>query len=178
MNFAEPEKIIEVLDIIPGLSAVDFGCGAGFYTIALARACGSQGKVYALDIRKEMLEMVRSKARTFRLTNIETFWTDLEKPHASNLKDQSMDIAIISNVLFQIENKENLASEAARILKPAGKLLLVEWAEEERPIGPPIKFRINRNEAESLFLKANLILDREISAGEHHYGLLFKKSVH
>lgn len=175
MEFVDPEKIIEALNIVPGMSAADFGCGAGFYSIPLARAVGSQGKIYALDIRKEMLEIIRSKARTFRLANIETIWTDLERPEGSNLKDTSMDVVVISNILFQIENKENLAKEASRILKPGGKLVLVEWAEEERPIGPPIKERVNRNEAENIFLKTGLMLDREFAAGEHHYGLLFKK---
>lgn len=175
MSFVDPEKIIEKIDLAGVMSAADFGAGAGFYTIALAKALGPRGKVYALDIRKEMLEIVRSKARAFHLSNVEALWADLDSPHGSNLKDLTMDLVVISNILFQIQSKEALAAEALRILKPRGKLILVEWSEDPGALGPPLKDRITRRDAENLFLKAGFLLDREFQAGEHHYGLLFKK---
>ena len=173
--FVKPEAVIDALDVRPGMVAADFGSGAGFYTTVLARRLGESGKVYAFDIRKEMLEVVRSKARTFGLTNLEAIWADLEKPEGSHLKNSSADLVIISNILFQVEKKSNLAAEAFRILKPGGRVTLVEWAEDEKPFGPPLRDRVNRKEAEDLFLKQGFLFEKEFHAGEHHYGLVLKK---
>ncbi len=173
--FVDPKAVIEVASILPGSVVADFGAGPGFYAIPLAQRLGNAGKVYAFDIRKEMLEAVRSKAKALGLSNIETIWSDLEAPQGSHLKDAAVDLVMISNILFQVENKKAIAKEALRILKPGGKVLLVEWAEEEKPLGPPLKYRINRKEAEETFLAQGFIFDKEFNAGDQHYGLVLKK---
>lgn len=175
MAFTDPKAVIEVLDILPGMVAADFGSGAGGYTIPLAERLGNSGKVYALDIRKEMLEVVRSKARSFNLSNVETIWADLETSQGSHLKENSVDIVMISNILFQVENRKRLSDEVFRILKSGGRVVLVEWAEDKKPFGPPLKERVNRKEAEDLFLKTGFVFEKEFNAGEYHYGLVLKK---
>ncbi|MDP3784604.1 MAG: methyltransferase domain-containing protein [bacterium] len=175
MSFINPKNAIEALDIRPGMTVADFGCGAGFYTIPFAQRLGETGKVYAFDIRAEMLEVVRSKARTFGLNNVEAVRADLERPEGSHLKAASTDLVIVSNILFQVEDKKTLAAEALRILKPGGRILAVEWSEEKFYFGPPLKSRLNRKEAEDIFLKAGLRFEKEFSAGDHHYGLIFQK---
>lgn len=173
--FINPEKVLEAVSPRPGMRAADFGCGPGFYTIPLARRLGDSGKVYAFDVRPEMLEVVRSKARAQTLSNIETVWADLEVKAGTHLKSESLDLVIVSNILFQVEDKELLAKEAFRILKAEGRVLAVEWSEEKNFFGPPVKARLNRKECEELFLKAGFRFEKEFSAGEHHYGLVFRK---
>lgn len=174
--FIAPEAVVKNLDIRPGMKVADFGAGAGFYTLVLAQRVGASGKVWALDIRKEMLEVIRSKARGAHLTNIETLWSDLEKPEGSHLKENSTDLVLISNLLFQVQDKKILAEETFRILKSGGRVVLVEWAEEEKPVGPPLPERVNRKAAEDIFLKAGFHFEKEFDAGENHYGLILKKS--
>lgn len=173
--FVAPQKAVETLDLRPGMKAADFGCGAGFYTIPLARRLGEAGKVWAFDIRTEMLEVVRSKARELGLSNVETVRADLETIEATHLKENSVDTVLISNILFQVEDKAALAREAFRILKPGGELMVVEWAEEKNSFGPPVKTRLDRRAAEEFFLKAGFSFRKEFPAGEHHYGLIFRK---
>ena len=173
--FIEPEAIVKVLDILPGMRVADFGAGAGFYTIPVAKRVGTAGRVYAFDIRKEVLEIIRSKARERRLSNVETLRADLETKEGSHLKDNAVDIVIISNILFQIEHKKNLAEEAFRILKPSGRTVLMEWNEEKKILGPMLAHRVNRQEAEEIFLKTGFSFEKEFNAGESHYGLIFKK---
>ncbi len=173
--FIDPKAALETLDIRPGMTVADFGCGAGFYTIPFAERLGETGRVYAFDIRTEMLEVVRSKAKTFGLNNIETVWADLEKPEGSHLKASSADLVIISNILFQVDDKKALGAEAFRILKSGGRILTVEWSEDKFYFGPPLKSRINRKEAEEVFLKTGLRFEKEFGAGDHHYGLIFQK---
>jgi len=174
--FVKPETVVRVLDILPGMKVADFGAGPGFYTIPIARRVGPPGKVYALDIRKEVLEIIRSKAQGERLFNIETLRANLEAKEGSHLKENSMDLVMISNILFQIENKKNLAEEAFRIIKPSGRVVMVEWDENKKSFGPSLVHRVNRQAAEEFFLKAGFAFEKEFDAGENHYGLIFKKN--
>ena len=81
--FVSPAKIIEILDVRPGMAVADFGCGSGHYVLEAGRKIGKLGKVYAIDVQQEMLSYVRSQARQLGLSNIETIWTDLEMPEAT-----------------------------------------------------------------------------------------------
>jgi ubiquinone/menaquinone biosynthesis C-methylase UbiE len=173
--FVSPEKVIEDLDLRPGMAVADFGCGSGHYSVAAAKRVGKNGKVYALDIQKEMLEMVRAQAKLEHLDNIETIWTDLETQESSRFKENSVDLVIISNILFQAENKKQIIEEAYRIIKPGGKAVVIEWDRKEKKIGPPLEARISPQEAKKMFEEADFSFEKEFNPGENHYGFIFRK---
>ena len=135
-EFLKPDEVLEAWDVRPGDKIADFGCGAGFFAIPLARRAGSQGKIYAFDIRTEALEATRAKARLFHLLNVDTIRADLEMPLGSALKNESVDEILIANILFQAENKNALTEEALRILKVGGSLAVIEWSDEKNIGGP------------------------------------------
>lgn len=174
--FLNPQQVFNALDLRPGITVADFGCGAGFYAIPLSKSVGGKGKVYAIDIRQAMLELVKSKARFEHILNIDTILADLEKPGSTNIRDNSVDTVIIANILFQAENKKNVLQEALRILKQGGEIMAVEWDESETPTGPPLKHRLTRRETERLFIESGFEFKKEFSAGSHHYGFVFKKT--
>ena len=173
--FLKPEEAIESWDVRPGEKVADFGCGAGFFSIPLGQIVGSNGKIYALDIRPEALEATRAKIKLFHLFNIEPVRADLEAPRGSGLKENSMDKILIANILFQAQNKQALISEANRILKAGGSVMIVEWNENQFIGGPSLDNRVGRDEAKKLFADAGFSFFKEFSAGSHHYGLVFKK---
>ena len=107
--FLNPDGVIEAWDVRPGDKVADFGCGAGFFSVPLGSRVGSNGKIYALDIRPEALEATRAKVKLFHIFNIEPSRADLELPRGSGLRDGSVDKVLISNILFQAENKKTLA---------------------------------------------------------------------
>jgi ubiquinone/menaquinone biosynthesis C-methylase UbiE len=176
--FVNPSNVIEVLGVSPQMVVADFGCGSGHYTIEAAKKTGKYGKVYAIDIQQDMLGFVRSQAQLQNLSNIETIWTDLEKPKATGLKENSVDFVIISNILFQAENKIQIVQEAFRILKTGGKAGVVEWDIENTPgaFGPNMEARISKETTKKIFGEAGLTLEKEFNPGDHHYGLVFKKT--
>lgn len=183
--FVSPAKVIENLDLGPAMTVADFGCGSGHYTIEAAKKVGQSGKVYAIDIQQEMLSFVRSQAKLMGLINIETVWADLETANATNLRENSVDLVIISNILFQAENKKQIIQEALRILKSGGKTAIVEWDIENQsasPAGKPAAFgpqtekRVTSQNVKDLFAESGFIFEKEFNPGEHHYGLIFKKS--
>ncbi len=174
-TFLEPERIVRYFGLKPGDHVADFGAGHGYFTIPMARIAGGDGKVYALDIQKSVLDIIRAKAKLEHLLNIETVWADLDEPHGSKLKDKFIDFAVIANILFQAEKKENIFREAHRILREGGRLAVVEWDETPAPMGPPLNLRVKKDTAKSLATSAGFELEKEFEAGSHHYGLLFKK---
>ncbi|OGZ47601.1 MAG: hypothetical protein A3J55_04480 [Candidatus Ryanbacteria bacterium RIFCSPHIGHO2_02_FULL_45_17b] len=85
---------------------------------------------------------------------------------------------MISNMLFQADEKEKVAGEAARIIKPGGRLFLIDWdpaTEQTTPsLGPPLAQRMTRQDAEQLFTSKGFHFEKEFNAGSHHYGLIFR----
>ena len=152
------------------MQVADFGCGPGFYSIALAEAVGPAGRVWALDVQKEMLELVRSKARQARFLNVMPLRADLEKPGGSKLAEESMDAVFMSNILFQTQNKKVLLSEAFRVLKTGGKIAVIDWSDSAAGAGPRANMVIKRGAAEKILEETGFA-----RAGDHHYGLIYKK---
>lgn len=174
-TFLEPERIVRYFGLDRGDYAADFGAGHGYFTIPMARAVGGEGRVYALDIQKAALDIIRSKAKLEHLLNIDLIWTDLDMPRGSKLKDKFLDFVLVSNILFQMERKDRLLEETFRVLREKGTLAVVEWDETSTPLGPALGLRAKKADAMRLAKDAGFQLDREFEAGSHHYGLLFRK---
>lgn len=173
--FSDPEKNLEQFDLQKGMRVADFGAGSGFYAVTAARLVGDKGKVFAVDIQKDLLIKLKKEATAKRILNIEIIWGDLEKAGGAKLKDESVDRLIVSNLLFQIEGKENLAREVARVLKPNGKVLTIDWTDSFGGLGPQAKNIFGKEAARTLFENAGFALEKTIDAGAHHYGLVFVK---
>lgn len=173
-GFLEPDRIVRSFDLEKGDHAADFGAGHGYFTVPLAREVGGNGKVYAIDIQKPVLDIIRAKAKIEHLLNIEPVWADLDTPRGSKLKDDFLDFVLISNAFFQSEKKEIIIQEAYRVLHKKGRLAIIEW-EEFPNFGPPKELLVRKETAKKMAQEAGFELDREFEAGTHHYGLLFIK---
>jgi len=173
--FSNPEKNIEQFNIEPGMSVVDLGSGPGYYSIALGKAVGPSGKVYAVDIQKELLSKLQSDAANVGVYNIKVIWEDLDEPKSSTLHDQSVDRVLIANTLFQIEEKDTLIKEAYRILKPGGKFLFVDWRDSYGGLGPKHEDIVKEDVAKTIVESHNFHFEKDIQTGEHHYGFVVKK---
>ncbi len=167
MSFLKPEEILKEVPLKPDTVAAEFGCGAGGFVIPLAKRI-EEGFVYAIDVQEEPLNVLKSKFVAEKLSNIKIVKADLEKN--STLRDESVDLVIISNTLSQAEDKKAMISEAKRVLKPGGTLVVVDWV-ESAPQGPDQK--VSQEEVKEMaegFKSLN-----SIYAGQYHYGLIFEK---
>jgi len=173
--FSDPQKIIDQLFLTKGQVVIDMGSGTGFYTKAAARAVGSTGHVYAIDLQIDLLRRLKKEAQASNLENVQIVFADLEKPMSTKVKDSIADLVIIANILFMIKNKEVILAEAKRVLKPGGRLLVVDWQESFGGIGPQFESVIDRKEAQKLGEASGFTFNSDIEAGSHHYGLIFKK---
>ncbi len=173
--FSDPQKNIEQFSLGHGNHVVDFGAGTGAYTLAAATAVGGDGKIYALDVQKDMLGKLQTEARARGLKNIEVIWADLDKINGTKLRPMSMDAVIASNIFFQISEKENACEEIKRILKVGARVLVIDWTGSFGGLGPESGAVFTETMARDLFKKHGFKEDRVINAGAHHYGIIFRK---
>ncbi len=172
--FSDPQKNIALFDVQDGMKVVDIGAGSGFYTIEAAKKVGARGRVYAVDVQQDLLVKLKNSAGTVGLHNIEAVWGNAEKIGGTKLREAVADRVILSNTLFQIEpaDRDNLVLELKRITRPGGSVMVIDWAGGS-PLAP--KTLVPSMTAEALFSKAGFVLDRKFDAGDHHYGLIFKR---
>lgn len=173
--FSDPRYNIEQLGISDGAIVADLGSGAGFYSFEAARAVAPTGKVYAVDVQKDLLERLKREAQKVHLRNIDIIVGDLEKLGGTKIREGLCDAALVVNVLFMLEDKKTFLSEVRRILKKNGRILLVDWTSSFSQMGPHPEHVVYKDEALKLLAAAGFSFEREISAGAQHYGIISRK---
>ncbi len=173
--FSDPQKNVEQCGIQAGMEIADLGAGSGHYTLAVAKALIATGRIYAIDLQKDLLTKIKNNAVSQGLYNVEVIWGDIEKLNGTHLREASIDLALLSNILFQLDAQGAAINEVKRILKPGGRVLVVDWSDSFGGIGPKPEKVVLKTSAVEMFEKNGFHLDREIDAGSHHYGMIFKK---
>jgi len=156
------------------MHVADFGAGSGAYVLLIAKALEGFGRVYAVDIQRDLLRRIGNEARKRGYTNVDIVWGDLTERSGSRLGEKNIDLVLISNVLFQVEDKAALFREARRVLRPRGRVAIIDWKESFGGMGPQRADIVTKEEALSLAKEADLELQREFPAGAHHYGLMLR----
>ncbi len=176
MNFIDPKTTIQQMELREGMKVGDFGAGSGHYTLAASRIIGTDGIVYAIDVQEDVLKHIDYLAKQDNLNNIKTIWCNFEKKFGTKLRENILDAVILSNVLFQIEDRYSAIEEIKRTLKPGGVLLVVEWSGSYGGIGPAPESVITQKEAEEIFTNAGFSKVKDTTQGKHHYGIVFSLS--
>ena len=128
-------QLMEALNVKPGQVVCDLGCGNGYYTLRLARAVGESGKVYAVDIQKEMLEMLMERARKAGLADrIKPVLGTVVDP---KLPEDALDLVLMVDVYHEFSHPVRMLREIRESLKPTGRAVLVEYRAEDPDV--PIK---------------------------------------
>jgi len=117
------DVIIEHLDLQPGMTVLDIGCGPGRLTIPIARRVGPQGEVLAIDIQPGMLRRAQDKAKATNLTNIKFLHAAVGE---GKLEPNQSDRALLVTVLGEIPNRQSALKEIFDALKPGGILSITE----------------------------------------------------
>lgn len=171
-GFLNPEQVLKQLKLKKTMIAADFGSGSGGWTFPLAKKL-EEGKIYTIDILEEPLSALKARAKLEKIFNIETIRSDVEDRNGSKLIDNSCDLVLMTNLLFEAENKEQVLEEGKRVLKPGGKILVVDW-KLDTPMGPK-EGRISPEEVKKTAKEIGLKVEKEFEAGTFHYGLIFVK---
>ena len=152
------------------MSVADFGSGAGHFTFAMAQEVGNEGVVHAIDVRPTVLEALKGHAELDGLFYVRIHRENLEQEGGSHLPGAFKDRVLCSNILHQVDDRPAIFREAHRVLKPAGKLIVIDW-DGEAPFGPGRK--IVPEVVKTLAQEAGFVLERQFDTGAYHYGLIF-----
>ena len=177
-GFAHPARNVGVLGVDTGMTVVDFGAGSGAYVYAIAERLQGTGHVYAIDVQQDLLRRIKNESHKRGYKNVEIIWSDLEKPGGSKIADRHADLVLISNLLFQVGDKKALFAEAWRILKPTGRLAVIDWSESFGGMGPINKEVVKKEKALELAVQSGFEPLTQFKAGAHHYGLTLRPVAH
>jgi ubiquinone/menaquinone biosynthesis C-methylase UbiE len=171
-TFSDPKRILDDFPIRKGETVVDIGSGYGTYSLLASERVGEDGSVYAVEVQLSLVDSLKNTANREDLDNLHVLWADAELPHGTKLADSIADSVILTNTLFTIVDKPGLVSEIKRIIKPEGKLLVVDWSESFSGVGPHVENIVSEKFARDLFSKNGFTFEKKLEAGSHHYGMI------
>lgn len=172
-----PFKLLERVGIRQAWHVADLGCGStGHFVLPSAQMVGPDGEVYAVDIRRDFLEHVAHIAKQEQFFNIKTVWSDMDVYGATRIPENSLDLCLLINNLFLSQNRPSLIREMARLTKPGGRAVVVEWKASATPIGPPVDRRLSAEQSKTIFQSPYFELLDEVDVGHSHYGLLYERT--
>jgi ubiquinone/menaquinone biosynthesis C-methylase UbiE len=123
-----PKKLLDALNLKPGMTVCDFGCGNGYYTIQFARRIGPQGTVYAVDIQEEMLKLLAKRVEPRGLKNVKPVLATAEDP---GLPPATFDLLVMVDVYHELSEPAEVLATVRKSLKPEGRLVTAEFREED-----------------------------------------------
>ncbi len=139
-----PEILISQMPIEKNHTLLDIGAGSGFFTIPMAES--TTNKVYAMDPDFRMLKVIEEKAKEKGITNIELIQDYLEN---LSIENDSIDFAMASLILHEVNSLSNALSKIYEVLKPGGHLLCLEYEKDDLVVeGPPMSIRISSENLE------------------------------
>ncbi|TDT57288.1 class I SAM-dependent methyltransferase [Fonticella tunisiensis] len=150
---------------IGGAVFLDIGCGIGYFTIPAAKILKG-GTAIGIDVVDEMLE--HAWERAYEIENVDF---RKSKEYSFPVEDNSIDFALMSNVLHEVEDKVKYLLEVKRVLKAEGELYIIEWEKKETKGGPPFEHRLSKDELKEYCRKAGFSRLEEVEISDKHYGI-------
>ena len=156
----QPEKILDALNIGRGMVVADVGAGVGYFSLRIARRVESTGRVLAVDVQSEMLELLRKNKEREGLDNVELLLGTTSDP---KLPNEAVDLALLVDVYHEFQYPEEMIAGIRHSLKPDGRMVLIEYRGEDPdvPIKPEHKMTVEqvRGEIEPLGFRLKQTLE-------------------
>ncbi|MFP3065520.1 MAG: class I SAM-dependent methyltransferase [Sulfolobaceae archaeon] len=159
-EFEDPEKFLTGL--ISGVVA-ELGCGDGYYCQYLVKYAE---KLYCVDKNKALLEEAKMRVKGNNVIFLN------EDASRTSIPPSSIDIVLFANS-FHDMNKGKVYEEVKRILKPYGKVIIVDWKKAPTPFGPPLSIRMDKEDYLRIF--KDFELEKELDVGPYHFCLVLKR---
>ena len=156
-----------------GFWAADFGCGRqGHLSLALSQKTGEEGKVYAIDVSAENLADLHGRIKDLARTNIHPVWADVEKKSSVALPVGSLDTVFVVNLLWSVTHAGAVLAEAMRLLKPKGRLVVVDWRPSQFALCPPLSQLVEAQTVEKFSRERGFVVQEKFSASPYHWGMV------
>jgi ubiquinone/menaquinone biosynthesis C-methylase UbiE len=127
----QPRKLLEALELKPGMIVADIGAGSGYHSFRMAEKLGRDGKVLAVDIQKEMLDIIRARMKKDKVANIEPILSTETDP---KLPAGSVDLILLVDVYHEFAYPFEMTETMVKALKPGGRIAFVEFRREDEKV--------------------------------------------
>ncbi len=172
-----PLKLLERVGIREGQRVADLGCGSlGHFVFPAAQLVGGKGVVFAVDIQKGVLEHIAMLAKQQQVWNVYPVWSDIDIYGATRIDPASLDLTLLVNNLFLSQNRPVLVREMARLTRPGGRVIVVDWKTIASPLGPTVNQRVGQEDAQNILKTPLFAFLEEFDAGPEHYGLIYVRT--
>lgn len=165
-SLLDPDAFLERLDVKAGATVADLGAGPGFFTLPLAERVGPRGKVYAVDVSPEMIRRLQDRNLPAQVE------VKLSGENRLPIPDARVDLALLAFVLHELEDPHAFLREAARVLKPGGDLVVLEWVPQEEELGPPPGDRLPEHASAEILESAGFRVAARGEANASNYYLV------
>jgi precorrin-6B methylase 2 len=122
------DKLLKALELKPGMVIADIGAGSGYFSFPMAAQVGPKGKILAVDIQKEMLDVIRKRMKAGKVTNIEPIKGTETDP---KLPAGKVDLILMVDVYHEFSHPYEMTEAMVKALKLGGKLVFVEYRLED-----------------------------------------------
>ena len=133
--------MVKHLNVQAGQTVCDLGAGNGFYSLWLAKLVGENGRVLAVDIQPEMLDMLKRRAAKEGVSNIELILATTIDP---KLPEGKLDLVLMVDTYHELSNPEEVLGAVRKSLKPHGRLALVEFRLEDESVPIRVLHRMSK----------------------------------
>ncbi|MGD0495968.1 MAG: class I SAM-dependent methyltransferase [Candidatus Bathyarchaeia archaeon] len=165
-KWQNPEAILTAIDLKPGFTFIDVGCGEGFFAVPAAKIVGRKGRVYALDLDQDAITELKKKTARGGLKNLDAVVGGAEN---TVFCEGCADIVFFGIVLHDFNVPAKVLANAKIMLKPAGRLVDLDWKKEPTGFGPPLQIRFSEEQASNLIREAGFKVKQAEQAGPFHY---------
>jgi ubiquinone/menaquinone biosynthesis C-methylase UbiE len=165
-RWQNPEEILSAIGVTPGSVFIDIGCGTGFFTVPAGGLLGNSGKVYALDKSRDAVALLRKRAAVEGLRNIVA---EVGMAEDRVFCEACANIVFFGIVLHDFDDPDKVLLNAGKMLKPAGRLIDLDWKKEPMELGPPLHVRFSEEQAIGRIRGAGFQIDSVEDSGLYHY---------
>ena len=176
-DLIDSTKFFEALDLQPGITFLDVGCGSGAYCLGAADIIGPDGLIYGIDMWAEGIQLLEKQAAERKIRNMTAFAGDAGQQIP--IESHSVDVCLMATALHDFLH-DNVAAgvlqETVRVIKPGGTLAVMEYKKIDGPPGPPKVMRMSPQEVENYSAVYGFEKEQITEVGPYHYLMQLKKT--
>ncbi len=168
--YQKPHEVVMALNLKEGETVADIGAGSGYFALRFAQHVGPTGRVYAVDISPDMIVHLNQRIRDARLDNVRTV---LAVPDDPLLAPASVDDVFICDTWHHIGNHPRYLATLKALLKPGGRVSIVDFQKKREIPGAPYEIRLAREDVVREFEQSGFRLAKEHTFLPYQYFLVF-----
>lgn len=168
----EPDKALDALGTVTGLTVADVGAGSGYFTVRLAARVGPTGRVYANDLQPEMLKMLAARLARENVRNVTLVPGAIDDPR---LPASSIDLVLLVDVYHEFSEPQKMLRAIRTAMKPDGRLVLLEYRKEDPEVPIRLEHKMSVAEAKLELAAEGFILAKVDSRLPRQHILIFSK---